>query len=113
MSFSLKQIFRYKVSNRQYSEVRKVAVWNKARTIPGLPKETYRLDPCGAVIEWEKYGDKTPNGRGWEIDYVEPVALRMTDHTSGLHAIHWQNNQVKGDSLTINRPVDSRLLSLQ
>lgn len=110
MSFSLRQIFQSKARpGAAYSEVAKVVVWNKARIIPGLPKETYRLDPCGAVIEWDQYGDITLNGKGWEIDYLEPDALHDTNYTAGLQAIHWQNNQVKGQSLLKNRAVTGKM----
>lgn len=99
MSFSLAQILR---GQRKFSGAVKVNVWNKARVAPGMPSHSYRLDPCGALLEWSKYGDTTPGGNGWQIDKVVPYSLHGTDHVSNLQAIHWQNNQVKYAGRGIN-----------
>lgn len=76
----------------------RLAVWNKASHAPGKSPEAYRLDACGALIEWSKYGDTTPNGTGWEIDHIYPAALGGSDILSNLQALQWENNRKKGDS---------------
>lgn len=79
-----------------------LAVWNKAIHAPGMTPNTYRLDPCGALIRWDKYGDTTPNGTGWEIDHIYPASLGGSDNLSNLQALQWENNRKKGDNYPTN-----------
>lgn len=74
------------------------AVWSKGSIIPGRDPRLVRMDVCKAIIERNKYGDTTPNGTGWEIDHMLPVALGGIDVLSNLQPLQWQNNRHKGDS---------------
>lgn len=73
-------------------------VWNKAALRPGYDASQFRLDACGAIIEWTKYGDVTENGTGWEVDHIRAVANGGSDDLSNLQALQWQNNRHKSDN---------------
>jgi 5-methylcytosine-specific restriction endonuclease McrA len=83
-----------------FSEPEKKAVWDKGNKIPGQDPDKLRKDACGAVISWDKHGDTTEGGRGWEIDHIKPVAAGGGDELSNLQPLQWQNNRKKGDDLT-------------
>lgn len=82
-----------------FDELRKLAVWSKARTIVGYDPDVWRADCCNAAIRWGDYGN-TMSKFGWEIDHVFPVALGGSDDLGNLQALVWQNNRSKGDKLT-------------
>lgn len=75
-----------------------LAVWNKGRVVPGVDPARRRMDTFGAWIDWDKYGDTTPNETGWEIDHMVPTAQGGLDTLNNLQPLQWQNNRAKGDN---------------
>lgn len=84
---------------RYFSGQQKLAVWQKAASATGLGLGQYRLDACGALIEWRYFGVTTDNNTGWEIDHILPVVKNGGDELDNLQALQWQHNRRKGDSL--------------
>lgn len=80
-----------------FSEETKKTVWNMAQIVSGYDPSKIRKDYCGAWIDWDKYGDTTENGNGWEIDHKKPVAKGGNDDLSNLQPLQWQNNRQKSD----------------
>jgi 5-methylcytosine-specific restriction endonuclease McrA len=80
-----------------FNDYKKKVVWEKAEIIPTENKDQKRKDRCGAIIHWDKYGDTTDTGFGWEIDHIKPVVLGGTDELTNLQALQWQNNRQKSD----------------
>ncbi|MCD8312962.1 MAG: HNH endonuclease [Bacteroidales bacterium] len=78
-----------------FSEEIKKEVWAKARTIEGFDPDMFRLDACGALIMYVRYGMINPYG--WEIDHVFPQSLGGKDDIDNLRAMHYLNNKSKGE----------------
>lgn len=90
-----------KINESSFNESQKQAVWEKGIIVKGHNPNEYRKDACGALILFDKYGDTTPHGGGWEIDHIKPISLGGTDDINNLQPLQWQNNRKKGDSYPI------------
>lgn len=83
-------------------EQKKLAIWGKMSSVPGKDPTKFKLDACGALIEWEKYGDRQDDC-GWEADHVVPKSLLQKkgvpedeyDDEVNLRPMHWKNNDSK------------------
>jgi hypothetical protein len=80
-----------------FSDAEKLAVWKKAQIVQGWDGNVSRLDSKGARIDWDKYGDTTPGGFGWEVDHIVPVVKKGRSVTANLQPLQWQNNRLKSD----------------
>lgn len=87
----------------RYSDELKERLWNNAIKKEGYNPDQYRLDPCGAWIQKDKYNDRNSDF-GWEIDHIYPQALLKEkdaeideiDAEENLRAMNWHNNVSKG-----------------
>ena len=78
-------------------------LWGEATTIPQRDPEVWRMDPCGAIIKKEDYGDRESE-YGWEIDHVVSKSFLLDKgadedeigQEDNLRAMHWANNESKG-----------------
>lgn len=68
-------------------------IWNKGQIIPGKDPAMWRKDQCGAIIEWDKYGDRSSRyNSGWEIDLIKPDSDGSPDTISNSRPLQWYNN---------------------
>lgn len=96
----------------RYSEDVKKEIWDKkGQTIDGENPDEVRLDAAGALMHWDKYGDRS-NPYGWEVDHIFPesklrgnVASEMIDNIENLRPMQWQNNESKGNDYPSYRSV--------
>ena len=73
------------------------------KKVDGKDAEEYRFDPCGAVIQWSKYGNRN-DIYGWEVDHIVPKAILCSkgatdeeiDDYDNLRPMQWENNDAKG-----------------
>jgi hypothetical protein len=86
-------------TGNKWSEELKLSVWGKSTP---TSNPSLRLDTCGAVMEWSKFGTTVQNGSGWEIDHIVPVAHGGGDELNNLQALQWEHNRRKSDSLSNN-----------
>ena len=73
----------------------KELVWKKAKVIENKDPNMWRIDPCGAYINWREFNKKTKYA--WNVDHILPKAKGGSDHIFNLCAMHWKNNQNKAD----------------
>lgn len=86
----------------EFTEDQKKAVWCKGRIVEGFQEEHVRKDACGALMLYEKYGNRN-SSFGWEIDHVYPkskleqlgVPADLINHIDNLRPMNWRNNESK------------------
>lgn len=79
--------------------------WQSAQIVDEYNPDRIRQDACGAWIAYADFNNRE-SLFGWEIDHIYPVSrLRLLnvpavlwDHPLNIRALHWQNNQSKGNS---------------
>ena len=86
-----------------YSEDLRRRIWKRLRTVRGKDPNNFRLDPAGALIEWDEYGKYSPNG--WQVDHAFPkkkleengIKEELWDDIEDLRPFNSTNNELKGD----------------
>ena len=77
------------------------ATWEKAATIRGKNRDTWRRDAEGNKIRRGSYG--TRGEYGWEVDHKNPKAKDGSDHGRNLQALHWKANRETGETSIYRR----------
>ena len=83
-------------------EEKRKRLWELMPTAEGKDSAKFRLDSCGALMEWDRFGDRQSDF-GWEIDHVVPKSLltergateNEIDDEDNLRPMHWKNNDTK------------------
>lgn len=78
-----------------FDEATILAVWNKGKFAGTNDPKEWRLDECGAWMQFSKYGDRNST-YGWEVDHITSQDHGGTDALSNLRPLQWENNASKG-----------------
>lgn len=71
-------------------------IWKSATAVEGYNPDVWRKDFAGAWIRRDQYG--LSSKFGWVIDHIKPKSMGGNDSLKNLQALHWRNNQSKGNS---------------
>mgnify|MGYP001617308740 CR=1 FL=1 len=72
-----------------------LAVWKKGTATTNNDPAVWRLDACGAWMQFSKYGDRDSQ-YGWEIDHIISIDRGGLDALSNLRPLQWENNVATG-----------------
>ena len=76
-----------------WTDEEKLKIWDKGELIPDRDKNIWRKDQCGAIIQWDMYGDRSDKYNcGWEIDHIKPDSKGGEDIVSNARPLQWFNN---------------------
>lgn len=75
-------------------------VWQMATITQGFDPSYVRQDVCGALIEYENYGNRD-SVFGWEIDHIIPSSKGGPNTYQNVQPLQWENNASKGDGLLV------------
>ena len=73
----------------KFDDLRTLAVWWKAKPIPGFPSAEWRHDQFGRPIRYQEFGSRSSKF-GWFIDQVVPAERGGEDHIDNLRPLHWE-----------------------
>lgn len=81
-----------------WTDEEKLKIWNKGEIVPGYDPKMWRKDQCGALIRWDKYGDRSSqDNNGWEIDHIKPDSKGGEDIIGNARPLQWYNNVTRSN----------------
>lgn len=75
-------------------------IWDKGRHVDGLSPEMFRMDSCGALMLFSKFGNHEDE-YGWGIDHIYPIALGGDERLENLRPMQWRNLQSKATDFPV------------
>ena len=74
----------------------KSLAWMKAKPIPNMNPNRFRMDHYGNLISWSQYGKDSRTG--WVVDHIRPLAKGGTNSPQNIQALQIHANLQKGDT---------------
>jgi len=76
-----------------------VHIWDLATKVDGYDPSIWRKDFAGAWIRRDQYNQQ--GKYGWVVDHLIPTSVGGNSSMDNLRALHWQNNQRKGNDYPV------------
>ena len=70
-------------------------VWKMALEVEGKDPNLFRLDKCGAIIQYDCF--QTCEEHGWVIDHKHPLSCGGIEFFTNYQPMNWQNHESKGE----------------